>query len=63
MAEKWAVLKVEGLAGAPTYDNEAQALGEASIRANKGDELLTVVRVIAEVKRDPEPPAVITRFE
>lgn len=63
MAEKFVVLKIEALAGAPSFDNEEQALGEAAKRANKDDELLAVVRVVAEVKRDPNPSAIVTRFE
>lgn len=63
MAERWAVVKVENIAGVREFDNPEQALGEAAIRANKDDELLAVIRVFAEVKRDPDPPAVVTTFE
>ena len=63
MAERWAVVKIETIAGAQSFDNPEQAFGEAAIRANKDDDLLAVIRIFAEVKRDPEPPAVITRFE
>lgn len=62
-SERWAVLKKELIAGAAPFESEQQALGEAAMRANKDDEVLVVLRVVAEVKRDSDPPAVITRFE
>lgn len=63
MAERWAVVKVENIAGSKEFENPEQAFGEAAIRANKDGDLLAVIRVFAEVKRDPDPPVVVTRFE
>lgn len=63
MGERFVVVKIEALAGAQPCDSEELALAEATKRANKDNELLAVVRVVAEVRRDPTPAAIVTRFE
>lgn len=63
MAERWSVIKLEIVAGAPSFRSEQEALGEAAMRSKRDDEMFAVVQVVAEVRRDPDPPAVVTRFE
>lgn len=63
MAEKWAHIKAEVIAGAQTFDSESQAFEEAQAKAIADGEPRMLVRVVADIKRDPKPPVIVTRFE
>jgi hypothetical protein len=63
MAERWAHIKAELLAGAPGFDDEDQAFEDAQAQAVANGEPRVLVRLVAEVKRDPKPPVIVTRFE
>lgn len=63
MAERWAHIKAELIAGAPTCDDEAQALQDAQAQTIASGEPRVLVRLVAEIKPDPRPPVVVTRYE
>lgn len=63
MAKRWAHIKAELLAGAPCFDDEALAFEDAQAQAVANGEPRVLVRLVAEVKRDPKPPVIVTRFE
>ncbi|HEY1136606.1 MAG TPA: hypothetical protein VGE64_03855 [Xanthomonadaceae bacterium] len=63
MAERFAHVKAELLAGAPGFDSEDQAFEDAQTQAVTNGEPRVVVRLVAEVKRDPKPPVIVTRYE
>jgi hypothetical protein len=61
--ERYAHIKAALLAGAPGFDSEDQAFEDAQTQAVANGEPRVVVRLVAEVKRDPKPPVIVTRFE
>lgn len=63
MGERWAHIKAELIAGAPTCDDEAQAFQEAQAQTIATGEPRVVVRLIAEIKPDPKPPVIVNRYE
>lgn len=63
MAERWGVLKQESVAGSPSFDTEQEAFDIAQQRAKSDDNIYVLVKVLAEIKRDPEPAVIVNRFE
>ena len=63
MAERWAHIKAELLAGAPGFEFADQAFADAQAQAVPSGEPRVLVRLLAEVKRDPNPPVIVTRYE
>ena len=63
MAKRWAHIRAELLAGAPGFDDEAQAFEDAQQQAVANGEPRVLVQLVAEVKRDPKPPVIVTRYD
>lgn len=63
MAERWAYVRAEAVAGAQTFDSETLAFEEAQAKTIADGEPRALVRVVAEIKRDPKPPVIVTRYD
>jgi hypothetical protein len=62
MAERLGVVKQESVAGSPSFDTEQEALDAAVQRAKGDDNIYVLVKVLAEIKRDPEPAVIVTTY-
>lgn len=63
MAKRWAHIRAELLAGAPSFDDGDVAFDDAQAVALANGEPRVLVQLVAEVKRDPKPPVIVTRYE
>jgi hypothetical protein len=62
-AERWAHIKAELLAGAPSFDSEDHAFEDSQDQVIASGQPRVVVKVLAEIKPDPKPPVTVTRYE